>query len=56
MSNHEDATAATISLTLDCADPERLAPFWSEALRYQQGRLGRRRRPGGAPTAPVSPE
>jgi predicted enzyme related to lactoylglutathione lyase len=36
MSNFDqDATTATISLTLDCADPDRLALFWSEALRYQ---------------------
>ena len=32
----QDATTATISLTLDCADPESLALFWSKALRYQQ--------------------
>src|SRR5689334_20810541 len=23
--------------TLDCADPERLAPFWAEALHYRPG-------------------
>jgi predicted enzyme related to lactoylglutathione lyase len=27
---------ATISLTLDCADPERLAGFWTAALGYVQ--------------------
>jgi predicted enzyme related to lactoylglutathione lyase len=32
----QSATTATISVTLDCADPDRLARFWSEALRYQQ--------------------
>ena len=26
--------AATIGLVLDCADPDRLAPFWSAALGY----------------------
>ena len=26
--------AATIGLVLDCAEPERLAPFWSAALGY----------------------
>jgi predicted enzyme related to lactoylglutathione lyase len=25
--------------TLDCADPERLAPFWAAALRYRAGRF-----------------
>ena len=24
--------------TLDCADPERLAPFWAQALHYRPGR------------------
>jgi predicted enzyme related to lactoylglutathione lyase len=32
----QEATTATISLTLDCADPKRLAMFWSEALGYQE--------------------
>lgn len=27
---------ATITVTLDCADPDRLARFWSEALGYQE--------------------
>ena len=27
--------AATFGLVLDCADPERLAEFWSAALRYR---------------------
>jgi predicted enzyme related to lactoylglutathione lyase len=27
-------TPATIALVLDCADPDRLASFWSEALGY----------------------
>lgn len=26
----------TYVATLDCADPERLAPFWAEALHYRQ--------------------
>jgi predicted enzyme related to lactoylglutathione lyase len=26
----------TISLTIDCADPERLAAFWTEALGYRR--------------------
>jgi hypothetical protein len=26
--------AATIGLVLDCADPDRLAAFWSAALGY----------------------
>jgi predicted enzyme related to lactoylglutathione lyase len=30
------ATTATISLTLDCVDLERLANFWSQALGYQE--------------------
>jgi predicted enzyme related to lactoylglutathione lyase len=29
-------TTATISLTLDCADPERLSTFWASALGYVQ--------------------
>ena len=36
MSSAQDATTATITITLDCTDPERLAPFWSEALGYQE--------------------
>ena len=37
MSNSDqDATTATISVTLDCADPDRLTLFWSEALRYRE--------------------
>jgi catechol 2,3-dioxygenase-like lactoylglutathione lyase family enzyme len=37
MSNFDmDAPTATITLTLDCADPERLAAFWREALGYQE--------------------
>jgi predicted enzyme related to lactoylglutathione lyase len=35
MSNQTGATA-TISVTLDCASPERLALFWNEALGYEQ--------------------
>ncbi|HEY1972153.1 MAG TPA: VOC family protein [Pseudonocardia sp.] len=31
-----EPTTASISLTLDCADPKRLSAFWSEALRYQE--------------------
>ncbi len=32
---------ASIGLVLDCADPERLAPFWSAALGYTNlGRAG----------------
>lgn len=38
MSSTPKVAAATISLTLDCADPERLATFWMLALRYT--RLG----------------
>ncbi|MEV6205246.1 VOC family protein [Streptomyces sp. NPDC051771] len=26
--------ALTLQLTIDCADPARLMPFWAEALRY----------------------
>jgi predicted enzyme related to lactoylglutathione lyase len=26
----------TIEITLDCLDPERLAPFWAEALGYRR--------------------
>ncbi len=29
-------STVTISLTLDCADPDRLATFWSKALSYQE--------------------
>ena len=37
MSNpDQDTTTATISLTLDCADPEPLALFWSKALGYEE--------------------
>ena len=37
MSTDDQAvTAATISVTLDCADPDRLALFWSKALGYEQ--------------------
>jgi hypothetical protein len=32
--SRRDTMAATIGLVLDCADPERLATFWSAALRY----------------------
>jgi predicted enzyme related to lactoylglutathione lyase len=32
----QDATTPTISVTLDCADPDRLALFWSEALGYKE--------------------
>jgi predicted enzyme related to lactoylglutathione lyase len=30
----EETMTATIGLVLDCADPDRLATFWSEALGY----------------------
>lgn len=36
MSTHQQAATVTISLTLDCADPVRLAAFWCEALGYQE--------------------
>jgi catechol 2,3-dioxygenase-like lactoylglutathione lyase family enzyme len=37
MSNlDQDATTPTITITLDCADPARLAHFWTEALGYQE--------------------
>jgi hypothetical protein len=36
MSTAQQEAATTISLTLDCADPERLANFWNQALGYQQ--------------------
>jgi predicted enzyme related to lactoylglutathione lyase len=37
MSNtHQDATTPTISVTLDCADPDRLAVFWGETLGYTE--------------------
>jgi predicted enzyme related to lactoylglutathione lyase len=37
MSNVDQAaTTATISVTLDCADPDRLALFWSETLGYKE--------------------
>ncbi|MFF9343961.1 MULTISPECIES: VOC family protein [unclassified Streptomyces] len=36
--NHEDEAggrpAPVLQLTIDCADPRRLVPFWAEALRY----------------------
>jgi predicted enzyme related to lactoylglutathione lyase len=36
MNSTPNVAAATLSLTLDCADPERLATFWTAALRYTQ--------------------
>lgn len=30
------SSVQTISITLDCVDPERLAPFWIEALGYER--------------------
>jgi predicted enzyme related to lactoylglutathione lyase len=30
------APTATVTITLDCADPERLAEFWKPALGYQE--------------------
>jgi predicted enzyme related to lactoylglutathione lyase len=36
MTMPQEATTATISLTLDCVDPERLTIFWSQALGYQE--------------------
>jgi catechol 2,3-dioxygenase-like lactoylglutathione lyase family enzyme len=36
MSSVPSAATPTISLTLDCADPERLAAFWTEALGYER--------------------
>ncbi len=36
MSDADQDTTATISVTLDCADPDRLSRFWSEALRYRE--------------------
>ena len=35
MSTDENPTAATLSVTLDCNDPDRLSRFWAEALRYR---------------------
>lgn len=35
----------TLQLTIDCADPQRLVPFWLEALRYVPDPP-----PGGHPT------
>ncbi|MFE1345808.1 VOC family protein [Streptomyces sp. NPDC058757] len=36
--NHEDGAGGrpplTLQLTIDCAEPHRLVPFWAEALRY----------------------
>ena len=29
------ATKATLQVTIDCADPASLAPFWAEALGYE---------------------
>ena len=35
------STNVTVTVTLDCSDPERQAGFWSEALGYQEiGRSG----------------
>jgi predicted enzyme related to lactoylglutathione lyase len=36
MNTSQQEATTTISLTLDCADPERLANFWNQALGYQQ--------------------
>jgi len=37
MSNLEmDAPTATVTITLDCTDPERLAEFWKPALGYDE--------------------
>jgi predicted enzyme related to lactoylglutathione lyase len=36
MSSAVHGATPTISITLDCADPERLAAFWTEALHYEQ--------------------
>ena len=36
MSSAVNGAAPTISITLDCADPERLAAFWTDALHYEQ--------------------
>jgi len=36
MNTPEQEATTTISVTLDCADPERLANFWNQALGYQQ--------------------
>jgi len=37
MSNLDmDAPTATITVTLDCADPESLATFWKAALGYEE--------------------
>jgi len=37
MSNFDMAGPnATITVTLDCSDPDRLVRFWSEALGYQE--------------------
>ncbi|WP_432017285.1 VOC family protein [Streptomyces hydrogenans] len=30
----DERPALTLQLTVDCADPRRLVPFWAEALRY----------------------
>ena len=30
------ANAATVTVTLDCSDPDGLAPFWCEVLGYQE--------------------
>ncbi|HEV8624560.1 MAG TPA: VOC family protein [Acidimicrobiia bacterium] len=37
MSNFDiPAANATVTVTLDCSDPDSLARFWSEALGYQE--------------------
>src|SRR5437763_13101735 len=36
MNTPQQEATTTISVTLDCADPERLANFWNQALGYQQ--------------------
>jgi catechol 2,3-dioxygenase-like lactoylglutathione lyase family enzyme len=37
MSNLDmDAPTATVTITLDCADPETLATFWEAALGYEE--------------------
>jgi predicted enzyme related to lactoylglutathione lyase len=37
MSNFDIPSAnATVTVTLDCSDPDSLAGFWSEALGYQE--------------------
>lgn len=34
MEKTETTAAVTLQLTIDCADPRRLVPFWCEALGY----------------------